>query len=208
MLAAAHLASNAELAEREGRLTVLGDPTEGALKVAALKAGLTDARIRSRFTRVGELPFSAERKLMSTAHADAHARGRPGAVRQGRPRRAARALHFGAHRGMKQSPLDGARRDAIARSIDGLAGEALRTLGIAYRALDAAERGALDPSHEEALVWLGVVGMIDPPRPEAKEAVAAAQKAGLRVLMITGDHPAAAAAIAAELGIAPAGGRR
>jgi Ca2+-transporting ATPase len=205
LLAAAHLASNAELAEREGRLTVLGDPTEGALKVAALKAGLTDARIRSRFTRVGELPFSAERKLMSTAHADAMRAGVRVLFVKGAPD-VLLARCTSERTGDEESPLDGARREAIARSIDGLAGEALRTLGIAYRALDAAERGALDPSHEEALVWLGVVGMIDPPRPEAKDAVAAAQKAGLRVLMITGDHPAAAAAIAAELGIAPAGG--
>jgi Ca2+-transporting ATPase len=204
LLAAAHLASNAELAAREGRLTVLGDPTEGALKVAALKAGLTDERIRTRFRRVGELPFSAERKLMSTAHADAMREGGHMLFVKGAPD-VLLARCTSERVGEVEQPLDGARRDAVARSIDGLAGEALRTLGIAYRRLAVAELSRLDPGHEEGLVWLGVVGMIDPPRPEAKAAVAAAQTAGLKVLMITGDHPAAAGAIAAELGIAAAG---
>ena len=204
LLAAAHLASNAELAEREGRVTVLGDPTEGALKVAALKAGLTEAWIHTRFTRVGELPFSAERKLMSTAHADAMREGGQVLFVKGAPD-VLLARCTSERVGDAERPLDGARRDAVARSIDGLAGEALRTLGVAYRRLAAVESKRLEPGHEEGLVWLGVVGMIDPPRPEARAAVAAAQTAGLKVLMITGDHPAAAGAIAAELGIAPAG---
>jgi potassium/sodium efflux P-type ATPase len=204
LLAAAHLASNAELAEREGRITVMGDPTEGALKVAALKAGLTDERIRTRFRRVGELPFSAERKLMSTAHADAMREDDKVLFVKGAPD-VLLARCTSERIGDAERPLDGARRGAVARTIDGLAGEALRTLGIAYRRLVADEFSRLEPGHEEGLVWLGVVGMIDPPRPEAKAAVAAAQTAGLKVLMITGDHPAAAGAIAAELGIAAAG---
>jgi Ca2+-transporting ATPase len=204
LLAAAHLASNAELAEREGHVTVMGDPTEGALKVAALKAGLTDARIRTRFTRVGELPFSAERKLMSTAHTDALREGDKVLFVKGAPD-VLLARCTSERVGDGERPLDAARRDAVARTIDGLAGEALRTLGIAYRRLVADEASRLEPGHEEGLVWLGVVGMIDPPRPEARAAVAAAQTAGLKVLMITGDHPAAAGAIAAELGIAADG---
>ncbi len=204
LLAAAHLASNATLVEREGRVTVVGDPTEGALKVAARKAGLTDARIEGRFTRVGELPFSAERKLMSTAHADAMRDGGHVLFVKGAPDVLVGRCVL-ERRGSEEIALDDGRRAEIVRCVDALAAEALRTLGVAYRRLAAGDGTRLAPSHEEALVWLGVVGMIDPPRPEARDAVAAAQKAGLKVLMITGDHPAAAAAIAAELGIAPAG---
>jgi Ca2+-transporting ATPase len=204
LLAAAHLASNAELVEREGRFTVMGDPTEGALKVAARKAGLTEVSIAGRFTRVGELPFSAERKLMSTAHVDAMRDGGHVLFVKGAPD-VLLARCERERQGTDEAPLDAARRQSIGRSVDALAGEALRTLGIAYRRLPTGEGERLALSHEESLVWLGVVGMIDPPRPEAKDAVAAAQKAGLVVMMITGDHPAAAAAIAAELGIARAG---
>jgi Ca2+-transporting ATPase len=206
LLAAAHLASNAALVESDGRFTVAGDPTEGALKVAARKAGLTDARIEGRFSRVGELPFSAERKLMSTAHADAMRDGDRVLFVKGAPDVLLAHCAF-ERRGDDEVALAGARREAVARAVDGLAGEALRTLGVGYRRLPAGDGAKLAPDHEQALVWLGVVGMIDPPRPEARDAVAAAQKAGLKVLMITGDHPAAAAAIAAELGIAPAGAR-
>ena len=99
------------------------------------------------------------------------------------------------------------RRAEIQAAVDRLAGEALRTLGLASRELPA---GAATPSRaedERDLVWLGVVGMIDPPRPEAADAVRTAHAAGVRVVMITGDHPATASAIAAELGIAPRGER-
>jgi Ca2+-transporting ATPase len=158
----------------------------------------------ARFDRVGELPFSAERKLMSAAHADAHREGGHVLFVKGAPD--VLLVRCAEERvGDRETPLTEARRIAIARIVDGLAGEALRTLGVAYRRLPDAARGALDPGHEEALVWLGVAGLIDPPRPEAASAIAAAQRAGLRVLMITGDHPAAAGAIAAELGLASRG---
>ena len=107
--------------------------------------------------------------------------------------------------GAAEIALDDGRRAAITGATDALAGEALRTLGVAYRRLPAVAGDELDEAAEATLVWLGVVGMIDPPRPEARAAVAAAHRAGVRVLMITGDHPAAAAAIAGELGIAAAG---
>ncbi|HEX4885672.1 MAG TPA: cation-translocating P-type ATPase [Casimicrobiaceae bacterium] len=202
LLAAASLASNAALSETEGGWTVQGDPTEGALLVAARKAGLTPELLRGRFSRIGEIPFSSERKLMSTSHADAHADGGRVLFAKGAPDvlLARCTLHrVGSH----ERPLDDARRAAVVAEIDDLAGRALRTLGVAYRRLPGC--GAHEPGHEEALVWLGLVGMIDPPRPEARDAVAAAHRAGVRVLMITGDHPAAAGAIAAELGIAARG---
>jgi Ca2+-transporting ATPase len=204
LLAAACMASNATLLERAGRHTVAGDPTEGALKVAARKAGLTDAWMERRFPRMGELPFSAERKLMSTVHVDTTKDGSQVLFVKGAPDVLLERCVL-ERRGSAEVPLDGARRSGIADTTNSLAANALRTLGVAYRRLPEGGGARLALCHEAELVWLGVVGMIDPPRPEAREAVASAQQAGLKVLMITGDHPAAAAAIAVELGIVPSG---
>jgi Ca2+-transporting ATPase len=202
LLAAAALASNAEVRETTAGWAVQGDPTEGALVVAARKAGITADRLSGRFARVDELPFSAERKMMSAAYDDAHVRVGRVLFSKGAPdvllaRCALQRVGNG------EVPLDDARRSAIAFEIDSLAAAALRTLGVAYRRLPL--EGALEDTHEDDLVWLGLVGMIDPPRPEATAAVADAHRAGVRVMMITGDHPAAAGAIAAELGIAERG---
>jgi P-type Ca2+ transporter type 2C len=206
-LRAAAMANNASLQHEGERWAIQGDPTEGALLVAARKVGLHDADLVERFGRAGEVPFSSERKLMSTAHTDsAHderlmvfAKGAPDVL-------LARCTHERV--GGEARPLDDERRQAILQTVDELAGEALRTLGVAYRTLARdALTGELSEHVEHELVFLGIVGMIDPPRPEAKAAVADAQRAGVRVLMITGDHPATATAIAHELGIAQAGER-
>jgi P-type Ca2+ transporter type 2C len=99
-------------------------------------------------------------------------------------------------------PLTPERRAALLAAIVRLAAEALRTIGAAYRTLHRdTMSGTLGEDVEQALVFLGVIGMIDPPRPEARQAVAEAQQAGIRAIMITGDHPITAATIAAELGI-------
>src|SRR5262249_6661290 len=99
--------------------------------------------------------------------------------------------------------LTAERRAEIVQSNEALAGAALRTLGVAFRSLpkDALEQGEVDERVEHDLVFLGLIGMIDPPRQEAKDAVARARAAGIRPLMITGDHPKTAAVIATELGI-------
>jgi Ca2+-transporting ATPase len=200
-LQAGHLCNNAVLAERDGRWSVLGDPTEGALKVAAIKAGHDPARLEARLPRVGEVPFSAERKRMSTAHADDAEPGSVVLITKGAPDvLLARCTHEMV--GAAERALSAERRSAIQAAIDGLAAEALRTLGLAERRLPAAAAARLREDAEGELVWLGVVGMIDPPRPEAAAAVRAAREAGVRVVMITGDHPLTATAIAAELGIA------
>jgi Ca2+-transporting ATPase len=204
-LAVGFLTNNATLAERERVWRVLGDPTEGALKAAALKIGLSAARLERRFARIGEIPFSSERKMMSTAHVDGNRKDRVLFSKGAPDVLLARCTHVRA--GESEIALDGARRGAILASIDALAGEALRLIGLAYRRLPAAEEGGLSARHEQDLVWLGVVGMIDPPRPEAVDAVRVAQSAGVRVIMITGDHPGAARAIATELGIARPGER-
>ncbi|MBX0330849.1 cation-translocating P-type ATPase [Oscillochloris sp. ZM17-4] len=232
-LRAADLANNAGLLRGEdGRWTIQGDPTEGAILVAARKAGLTDDELGERFPRVAEVPFSSERKLMSTAHTDAEHRERVIVFAKGAPDiLLSRCEHERV--GEEVRTLSDERRAAIISGVESLAGEALRTLGVAYRTLpiadfrlqiadlkDDAEAARTSQSTiynlqsaisekdvERELVFLGVIGMIDPPRPEAQAAVADARVAGVRPIMITGDHPTTAAAIAAELGIAAAGER-
>jgi len=201
-LAAADRANNAVLQERDGRWTVHGDPTEGALIVAARKAGLEENALNARLERVGEVPFSSERKLMSTIHTDSEQQERLLVFTKGAPdvllARCSRELV-----GEESRPLTAERRAVILQTNDELAGEALRTLGVAARSLpkDALRHQEVDERVEQELVFLGLIGMIDPPREEAREAIARARGAGIRPIMITGDHPGTAMIIARELGI-------
>jgi P-type Ca2+ transporter type 2C len=205
-LAAADRANNAVLQEDGGRWTVQGDPTEGALIVAARKAGVEDEALDARFGRVAEVPFSSERKLMSTIHTDAERQERLRAFTKGAPdvllARCSTELV-----GEETRPLTAKRRAEIVRMNDELAGQALRTLAVAFRSVpkDGLVREELDERIEHDLVFLGLLGMMDPPREEAKAAVARAKGAGIRPIMITGDHPRTAAVIASELGIATDG---
>ena len=205
-LTVADRANNAVLQERGGRWTVQGDPTEGALIVTARKAGLAEDALDARFVRVGEVPFSSERKLMSTVHTDAERLERMVALTKGA---ADVLLSRCSHElvGEEARPLTPERRAEIMACNDELAGEALRTLGVAFRSVPktAHAGGGFDEAVERDLVFLGLIGMIDPPRDEAKEAVAKAKGAGIRPIMITGDHPNTASVIAAELGIAADG---
>jgi len=202
-LAAADRASNAVLHERNGRWAVHGDPTEGALIVAARKAGLESEALNARLERIGEVPFSSERKLMSTVHSDSEQKERLLAFTKGAPdvllARCTQELV-----GNEIKPLTEERRAEILESNEELAGEALRTLAVSFRTLpkDALRQTEFDGEDvEKELVFLGLIGMIDPPRREAKDAVARAMAAGIRPIMITGDHPKTATVIAAELGI-------
>lgn len=201
-LAAADRANNAVLLECDGRWTVHGDPTEGALIVAARKAGLGAEALEARFARISEVPFSSERKLMSTLHSDAEQEERLLALAKGAPdvllSRCTQELV-----GEEARPLTEERRADIMRTNEALAGEALRTLAVAFRVLPKASfsHEEFDEDIEEEMIFLGLIGMIDPPREEAKQAVARAKQAGIRPIMITGDHPMTAAVIAGELGI-------
>jgi Ca2+-transporting ATPase len=216
-LRAAALVNDAALANSEGRWTVLGDPTEGALVVAARKFGVAESEL-ARFPRVAEIPFTSERKRHTTVHIDPE---RPGQVRvlvKGAPEillpRCRHVMGGGA-----SVPLSEEGRAELARRNDALASQALRILAVASRSVpaaslgidpDAAVRGMeieLSESIEEDLVLLGLVGMIDPPREEVKGAVATARRAHIRTVMITGDHPATAGAIARELDIFEPGAR-
>ena len=201
-LTVADRANNAVLQESDGRWTVQGDPTEGALVVAARKAGLADETLDARFERVGEVPFSSERKLMSTVHSDAEHKERLLVFTKGAPDvLVARCSQERVGEGKR--PLTAERRAQLLKVNEELAGQALRTLGVAARELpaDALQNQEVDEDIEHELIFLGLIGMIDPPREEAKQAVARARSAGIRPMVITGDHPKTAAVIAAELGI-------
>ena len=202
-LAVADRANNATVQEREGRWTVQGDPTEGALLVAARKCGLSSDALDKQLPRLGEVPFSSERKLMSTLHRDLE-QARGIVFTKGAPDVLLARCSFEVL-GDGRRPLTPSRRDEILQVNEALAGEALRTLGVAglWVAADVIEEYAVAPDArvEQDLVFAGLIGMIDPPRKEAKDAVALAKRAGIRPLMITGDHPRTAAVIAQELGI-------
>jgi Ca2+-transporting ATPase len=207
-LAAADRANNASIQEAAGRWTVQGDPTEGALLVAARKCGLSADSLNQRLPRVGEVPFSSERKLMSTLHRDSEHLDRGVVFTKGAPdvllTRCTRELV-----GEERRTLTPERRAAILETNDVLAGEALRTLGVAGRWLtsEALAEHSADPDErvEHDLVFAGLIGIIDPPRAEARDAVARARQAGIRPIMITGDHPRTASVIARELGISTDG---
>jgi Ca2+-transporting ATPase len=201
-LSAADRANNAVLLECDGRWTVHGDPTEGALIVAARKAGLEREALDARFARMAELPFSSERKLMSTLHSDAEQEERLLAFAKGAPD----VLLYCCTQelaGDAARPLTEERRAEIMRINEALAGDALRTLAAAFRVLprESYGRDDLDEHIENEMIFLGLIGIIDPPREEAKAAVVRAKQAGIRPIMITGDHPKTAAVIAQELGI-------
>ncbi|MFL5584242.1 MAG: cation-translocating P-type ATPase [Gemmatimonadaceae bacterium] len=207
-LAAADLANNASVRNEGGRWIVEGDPTEGALLVAARKAGLQADALQARLPRLAEFPFSSERKLMSTLHRDKEREDKQVVFSKGAPdvllARCSRELV-----GEDTRPLTPERRVAIKQTNDELADEALRTLGVAIRRLadevPLTKEQSADASVEQDLAFAGLIGMIDPPRAEAREAVAQAKRAGIRPLMITGDHPRTASVIARELGISEDG---
>jgi P-type Ca2+ transporter type 2C len=211
VLSGGAFASDAQLRQGDQGWEITGDPTEAAFLVAEQKLGLTDRR-RERFTRVGEIPFTSDRKMMSVlgldhAHADAQVLVSKGAPEILLPR----CTHL--RSGTRVVPLTQELRDRVADEVDAMSARSLRTLSVAYRVLSPSEvvTGAdgASPEVPEALehdlVFAGTVGMLDPPRAEAAVAVAAARRAGIRVLMITGDHPATALRIAQDLGIADGG---
>jgi P-type Ca2+ transporter type 2C len=206
-LAAADLANNATVREGNGRWMVEGDPTEGALIVAARKAGFSET-FDARFSRVGEIPFSSERKLMSTLHRDRERDDKQTVFTKGAPDVLLARCSFELV-GENPVPLTAERRAEIEKTNLALADEALRTLGVAIRRLaedvPVSAGSEVESSVEQDLIFAGLIGMIDPPRAEAGEAVATAKRAGIRPIMITGDHPRTAAVIARELGISSDG---
>ncbi|MFN2206112.1 MAG: cation-translocating P-type ATPase [Candidatus Promineifilaceae bacterium] len=195
-----------------GRYAVIGDPTEGALLVAAVQAGLDLEILDAALPRVGELPFDSERKRMTTVHS---LPGDPSLIsptlRALRPEGPYVSITKGSVDGLLEIsryiwtaegvlPLDDVWHGRIQQANEQMAQNGIRVLGLGYRWLEAPEDVA-----EEALVLVGLMGMIDPPRPEVKAAVATCATAGIRPIMITGDHPLTARFIAHDLGISQNG---
>jgi Ca2+-transporting ATPase len=192
-LQAAALASDAQLmvGESNGQLQVRGDPTEGALLIAAAKSGLDPDVLRARFPRVDEIPFTSESKRMTTLHETregviAYAKGAPEVILGSCTRQLTAS---------GEADLDDNAREAVLETAQTLAGQALRVLAVARRS------SATRANAERDLTLLALIGMIDPPRPEAREAVERCRRAGVTPVMITGDHPLTAEAVARELDI-------
>ena len=205
------LAGNAELQQDDaGTWIVQGDPTEAAFLVAARKLGGSEESNErdERYERIGEIPFTSQRKMMSTLEVDHANAGAHVMFVKGAPdvmlARCTQVLV-----GSQAVALDDATRARILADVDAMTDAALRTLGVARRTLAADAQIPNDADEaarlEHHLIYLGTVGIIDPPRAEAAVAIGQAHQAGIRVIMITGDHPRTAARIAADLGIVKAG---
>ncbi len=205
-----------ESGEGEGGRTyrIVGDPTEGAMVVAAAKAGILRPDAEKRLRRVQEIPFDSDRKRMTTIHQKessngdfpfhfpspmaAFVKGAPDIVldlcqeicTDGRP-----------------VPITEEKKREILKANQDMARQALRVLGVAYRPMDGIPQECTSETVERNLIFVGLMGMIDPARPEVKEAVKVAQGAGLRSVMVTGDYKDTAEAIAREIGILRPGGQ-
>ncbi|MBM3119799.1 MAG: cation-translocating P-type ATPase [Chloroflexi bacterium] len=189
------LCNDASLVSASGVWEIRGDPTEGALVVAAAKAGLWQKELASDTPRTGEIPFSSETKRMATVHQApqgkvVYSKGAPEVVL----RSCSHILNNG-----QETKLTTEESNNILSIAQEMAGDALRVLGIAYGRLP--DMATIDPTIEQDMVFVGLVGMIDPPRQEAKEAVKLCDQAGIKSVMITGDHKLTAVAVAKELGI-------
>jgi len=181
---------------------IVGDPTEGALLVMAAKEGVWREKLQQCEPRVAELPFDSDRKRMtvicagSTGKYTAYTKGAPDII-----------MELCTHRYVKGRviPLSGEARREILAEASGMAEDALRVLAFAYRELEG-EREDYG-GEENSLVFVGLCGMIDPPRPSAVSAVHTCRRAGIHVAMITGDHQSTARAVAVEMGLLARGGK-
>jgi P-type Ca2+ transporter type 2C len=193
LLTSAALACDAYLTfdETEGRWSVNGEPTEVALVVAAAKAGLEKKSLNARYPRLDEIPFTSESKRMTTLHADgndvvAYAKGAPEVIMQ--------ACTYLFIRG-EEVQFTAAYREEVLAASRRMAAEALRVLAVSSKS------GVKKEDAEQQMTFLGLIGMIDPPRPEARAAIKTCREAGIKPVMITGDHPITAQAVARELGL-------
>jgi Ca2+-transporting ATPase len=219
------ICNDSVLQKEQGEWAILGDPTEGALITLAGKAGIEKDQWNSKLPRVAEFPFSSERKRMSVitqvegvATGEASSRGVDPAITsfiqsepylmftKGSPELTlARSTQI--HLGNDTAPLTEKQRQKVLAENDLMASKGLRVLGFAYKPLREIPPEGSDEASEQDLVWLGLVGMLDAPRPEVRAAVQECREAGIRPVMITGDHQLTARAIAIDLGIAQEGDR-
>jgi Ca2+-transporting ATPase len=181
---------------------ISGDPTEGALVVLGAKAGYTADTLQDNYQRMHELPFDSERKRMSVIVS--HASGRM-VCTKGAPDVLLQHCSYVLWEG-KVIPFTPTLKAKVTAANEGMAKSALRVLGLAYRDLKPSDRHDGYEHVEQQLVFVGLAGMIDPPRREVREAISKCRKAGIKTVMITGDHQATAEAIAHDLGMLPSGG--
>ncbi len=192
------LCNDAELFIDGDKWRVKGDPTEGALIVASAKADFQIDDIRKQYPRISEVPFSSERKRMTTVHSTpdgskiVYSKGAPEIILE-------QCTHI--HGADKVEKMTEKRQQKIQRVNEEMARNALRVLGIAYQKIQTDDAALSEEALEKDLIFLGLLGMIDPPREEAKEAVKVCEKVGIKPVMITGDHKLTALAIAKEVGI-------
>ncbi len=223
IMAGGILCNDADLQQKEDEYRAVGDPTEGALVVGAAKAGLLKPDLDRLLPRVAEVPFDLERKRMTTIHRSSPELMRldmEGLLDDWLRAEAAPMIAFtkGSVDGLidiscavwvdgQVVPLDDRYRRRIESANGQLAQEGLRVLGLAYRRMETLPEALEPDAVERDLVFIGMVGIIDPPRAEVKQAVKTCVAAGIRPVMITGDHPLTAYAVARELGIIQAGDR-
>ena len=194
------LCNNALLSMEDGmNCSIFGDPTEGALVVAAAKAGMNKEKLEKTLPRLSEIPFQSEKLYMATLH----------------PRDGGRVVYI---KGAVESllplsksilqkntvvPLDEASAKVITQANDDMARDAMRVIAIAYLDLPGGREELRDDALKGNLVFVGLVGMADPPREEAKEAIRLCRQAGIKVIMITGDHKITAESVARQLNLPP-----
>ncbi len=198
------LCNNAELKPQKKNFILDGDPTEGAMVVSAMKAGLTRKRLLEQFTIEKEFPFDSNRKMMSVIVRDTN--GKRFVVTKGAPD----VLITNSESilwDQRQQFLSSRLKEEVEEATRKLGKNALRTIAVAYKVLGPSQSINSEAEAEKNLIFIGLQGMIDPPRPEVKLAVKECKDAGIRTVMITGDHIVTAKAIAEQLGILPIGGK-
>ncbi len=203
LLMACVLCNDAVLQYEQNEWKILGDPTEGALIALAGKGGVDKEPLSRQMPRIAEFPFSSERKRMSVICQSQEAflmftKGSPELILE-------RCTLCQV--GNRTQPLTAGQRTQILKQNNQMASQGLRVLGMACNPLDTLPSSDSDEITEQDLVWLGLVGMLDAPRPEVREAVHRCREAGIRAIMITGDHQLTASVIAVKLGIAQLGDR-
>lgn len=195
LLTIGSLCNDARLIQEENKWQIKGDPTEGALISMAAKAGLWQNDLNDRFPRIDEQPFSSERKRMTTVHQTEKGEV---AYSKGAPEMILNSCRYILEDGQEKELTDDDKQ-SISSAAQLMAGNALRVLAMAYRRLSGEDRQ--NEVIEEDMVFAGLVGMIDPPRDEVKDAIRLCEQAGVKTVMITGDHKMTAVAIARELGL-------
>ncbi|NLY10063.1 MAG: calcium-translocating P-type ATPase, SERCA-type [Tissierellia bacterium] len=195
----AGLANDAHLDFQQSPVTVVGDPTEGALVTLSDKLGPCKDELQAQYPRVADLPFDSERKMMTTFHNDFYTHPSV-SLTKGAPDVVLGKCKYILEKN-EIIPLTDDILNRIMKVNSGLASQALRVLALAFKPMDSVPQHPSSEDVENEMVFVGLVGMIDPPRPEAQEAIALCKKAGIETIMITGDYKETAFAIARDLGM-------